>query len=170
MKQTDSKVTVEMDGPDGDSKLISTSTDRLSYIRGRYGIVGRSTQVLRAKISGDDSDGDYVLKISYPEELRVPEHKMVARARDMAADKTYVLEHLPECVASLDLPQHSTSVIRDALKVDKGPNSGRVLRITAWKRLCPLTDLVGDELWKAFWECYRCESSLFPRLSILPSG
>jgi len=95
---------------------------------------------------------------------------MVARARDMAADKTYVLEHLPECVASLNLPQHSTSVIRDALKVDKGSNSGRVLRITAWKRLCPLTDLVGDELWKAFWECYRCESSLFRLLSILPSG
>ena len=80
MKQTDSKVAVEMYGPDGESKLISTGTDQLSYIRGRYGIVGRSTQVLRAKISGDDSDGDYVLKISYPEELRSVKRRVGVRS------------------------------------------------------------------------------------------
>jgi len=82
-------------------------------------------------------------------------------------DRGYILEHLPECVAWLDLPQYSTSTIRDALKVKGKLNSGRILRITAWKRLRPLTDLVGKELWKAFWECYRCELTLFAWLPIL---
>jgi len=167
MNQTDGEVTVEMHGPDGKPKLVSTSTEELYHVKRHYGIVGRSTRVLRAKISGDDSGDDFVLKISYPEAFRIGEHDMIIRAKEIADNRGYILEHLPECVAWLNLPQYSTSTIRDALKVKGKSNSGRILRITAWKRLHPITDLVGKELWKAFWECYRCELTLFACLPIL---
>ena len=169
MNQTNSEVTVKMHGPDGKPKLVSTSMEESYHIKRHYGIVGRSTRVLSAKISGDDSD-DFVLKIPYPEVFRIAEHDMVIRAKDSADNRGYILEHLPECIASLDLPQYSTSTIRDALKVKGKANSGRILRITAWKRLRPLTDLVGKELWKAFWECHRCESTLFACLPSLQAA
>jgi len=146
---------------------VSTGTEESYHIKRRYGIVGRSTRVLRAKISGDESGDDFVVKISYPEAFRIAEHDMLIRSKEITNNRGYILEHLPECVASLDPPQYSTSTIRDSLKVKDKSNSGRILCITAWKRLRPLTDLVGKELWKAFWECYRCELKLFACLPIL---
>jgi hypothetical protein len=31
-----------------------------------------------------------------------------------------------------------------------------ILRVTVCRRLYPITD-IGDESWKAFWDCFRCE-------------
>ena len=87
MNQTDGEVTVEMHGPDGKPKLVSTSTEELYHVKRHYGIVGRSTRVLRAKISGDDSGDDFVLKISYPEAFRIAEHDIIIRAKEIADDR-----------------------------------------------------------------------------------
>jgi len=70
-------------------KLISTSTEESYNVKRHYGIVGCSTRVLRAKISGDDSGDDFVLKISYPEVFRIAEPDMLIRAKKIADKKLH---------------------------------------------------------------------------------
>ncbi|KAF8875297.1 hypothetical protein BD779DRAFT_1563794 [Infundibulicybe gibba] len=39
--------------------------------------------------------------------------------------------------------------------------SDRVLRLIVFRRLYPITNLVGAEFWEAFWDCFRCHLDLW---------
>ncbi|KAH7891044.1 hypothetical protein F5I97DRAFT_1947284 [Phlebopus sp. FC_14] len=53
----------------------------------------------------------------------------------------------------------STSGIRDRLGLDSG--GGRVLYVLVFRKLRPITELIGDEFLRAFWATVRCHLMLW---------
>ena len=134
-------------------------------IRGHFGIVGRATQVLHATSESEDprdvgkslKDVELVIKVYWPEASRVGEKEIIDKALEIAQHNDDVNGHIPDLICSHDYTKYSTNGIRTALGIE---NKGhRVLRVMLFRRLYPITDLVGEEFWKAFWECFRCKCS-----------
>lgn len=139
-------------------------------IRGHYGIKGRATQMLLAtSISADPRDdsvgppGDkkkslegqeLVVKVYWPEVARAGEAEIIEKALQIAG-KSDFKRHLPDLICSRDFDEYSMEVIRKAFGIK---NKGhRVLRVILFRRLYPITDLIGDQFWEAFWDCFRCK-------------
>ncbi|KAF8875292.1 hypothetical protein BD779DRAFT_1407512, partial [Infundibulicybe gibba] len=68
--------------------------------------------------------------------------------------------HLPDLIYTRDFNQYSTTHIRTLLGLGTGDGE-RVLRWIVFRRLCPITDLVGAEFWRMFWECFHCHLHLW---------
>jgi len=142
--------------------------EKTGKVHDHYGIVGRATRVLRAESKSESLHPrtnqtlkglELVLKISWPEASRVPEGQIIEAAVKLGEHNDNVRDHLPDLISACDLEQYSTTTIRKALGINcRGP---RVLRVILFRRLYPITDLVGDEFWKAFWECFRCHCHLW---------
>ncbi|KAF8869854.1 hypothetical protein BD779DRAFT_1681635 [Infundibulicybe gibba] len=72
-----------------------------------------------------------------------------------------------ETTGSSQGPSHITKTLEGVGTVSKfsRPQGSRVLkiktecmlRVTLFRRSYPITDLVGEEFWSVFWECFRCE-------------
>jgi hypothetical protein len=133
-------------------------------IRGHFGIVGRGTQMLLADSeSNDPREADkslvgmkLVVKVYWPEASRAGEAEIIEEARNIAKQVDGVNGHIPDLIYSHDFNEYSTKIIREALNI-KPKVGDRVLRIMLLRRLDPITDLTGEEFWKAFWECFTCE-------------
>jgi hypothetical protein len=126
--------------------LVIKKTDK---IHDHYGIVGRATRVLEVK------DLALVLKVYWPEASRVSEERTIEQAAIISDRVEDVKGHLPELIRSCDLENYSTDKIRNALGIASGGR--RVLRVILFRKLYPITDLIGEEFWTVFWECFRCE-------------
>jgi hypothetical protein len=98
-----------------------------------------------------------VVKKYWPEESRPGEADVIKRAYEIAQGNNDVNGHLPVLILSYDFIEYSTKVIRIAFGIES--QGHRVLRIIVFIRLYPITDLIGEPFWKAFWECVRCMSS-----------
>ena len=130
---------------------------------GHSGIVGRGTQVfLVESMSIDPRDSkktlakvDLVLKTYWPETSRTREDDMIRTAMKIGETNPHVAGHLPDIICSYDFVEHSTGVIRKLLGIPT--NGNRVLRVMLSRRLYPITELVGEGFWNAFWECFRCK-------------
>jgi hypothetical protein len=138
-------------------------------LHGRYSLVGRATQVFAAHSksscpgeTGEDLQGkDLAAKASWPEESRASEQEIIRAAQQIGATCDEVKGHLPELICSHDLPRFSTALIRESLGIAR--EGSRTLRILLFRRLYPITELVGEKFWKAFWECFVCKFfSLLP--------
>ncbi|KAG9012900.1 hypothetical protein FRB94_004710 [Tulasnella sp. JGI-2019a] len=112
-----------------------------------------------------------VAKISWVQENRTHEHNIVQSAID-AADKlpdysdgrTAIIGHVPEFIAAIDYNGYDTKHIRKQLGFsdrDTAPERNRRCRIIVARRLYAITDLEGDDMLEAFWECVLCHRALW---------
>jgi hypothetical protein len=155
------------------SSPISIVMDHTDPIRNHFGIVGRATHTLSAKVhrkqprdvgTRNQEDRDLVVKVYWPEASRVAEEEIIKEARRIGEGNDAVKGHLPDLIHSQDLAEYSTDRIRRAFGISVGNH--RVLRIILFRRLYPITDLTGDKFWKAFWECFSCKCTLKPLLHV----
>lgn len=136
-------------------------------LRDHSGLFGRASRVFGATSDSVDplhpmerlSGKDLVAKIYYPETNRLNEAHIVEMALQRGKDDPEIEGHIPDVVASADFPQTDTANIRKALGIYQPGLSkhGRVLRIIIVRRYRPITDLVGETFWLAFWQCFRCK-------------
>ena len=142
---------------------IEININLTNKIRDHFGIVGRATRMLHATSQSMDPRGIYksledkelVLKVDWAEESRAGEAETIEKALQIAQQNDNVDGHLPDLICSHDFDEYSTKIIRKAFGIKS--NNHRVLRVMLFRRLYPITDLVGDKFWKTFWECFRCE-------------
>jgi Fungal protein kinase len=145
------------------SPSVDVTYDPGNKLRDHYGIVGRGTRAFPAKSeSTDPRDAkktlvkvDLVLKTYWSETSRTREDDIIEMAMKIGKTDPNVAGHLPDLICSYDFVEQSTGIIRKHLGVATEGN--RVLRIMLFRRLYPITELVGDRFWKAFWECFRCK-------------
>ncbi|KAF8881740.1 hypothetical protein BD779DRAFT_1788133 [Infundibulicybe gibba] len=135
---------------------------------GYYRLRGRCTQMLKTTSSSKDPrdktknlEGvEMVSKLYWPEESRISEVDALERARKVGETNEYIKGHLPDLIYTHDFDQYSTKYIRELFGIETGGGK-RVLRWIAFRKLCPITNLVGDKFWRAFWECFRCHLHLW---------
>ena len=83
---------------------------------------------------------------------------MLARAKACGKGNRNVENHLPDLICSYDLG-YSTGTIHKAVNVSESEHSlkePRVLRVTLFRRLYPLTMLGGEQFVAAWLGCIRC--------------
>ena len=142
---------------------IEININLTNKIRDHFGIVGRATRMLHATSQSMDPRGIYksledkelVVKVYWAEESRAGEAEIIEKALQIAQQNDDVKGHLPDLICSHDFDEYSTKVIRKAFGIET--KSHRVLRVMLFRRLYPITDLIGEPFWKAFWECFRCK-------------
>ena len=152
---------------------VEVDIDHSDKIRGHYGIVGRATQVLLASSESKDprdadnslKSMDVVVKVYWSEASQAGEGEIIERARQIAEQYEDVKGHIPDLICSHDFNEHSTKRIRDAIRI--APKGPRVLRVMLFRRLYPITELIGEEFWKAFWECFVCGCTSAPCCNVL---
>jgi hypothetical protein len=135
-------------------------------IRHHFGIAGRGTQMLHVLSQSKDprdvskslADLEIVAKLYWPEESRPGEGDVIKKAYEIAQHNEEVNGHLPELILSHDFGEYSTKSIRVAFGIQS--KGHRRMRLMLFVRLYPITDLIGEPFWRAFWECFRCKSSL----------
>jgi len=103
---------------------------------------------------------DLVVKVYWPEASRTGEAEIIKKACQIAEEDDDVKGHIPDLICSHDFDKHPTKRIRDALDISS--RGHRILWVMLFRRLYPITNLVGNEFWKAFWECFVCECTLAP--------
>jgi hypothetical protein len=139
---------------------VDVTFDPDNKLRGHYGIVGRGTKAFLAKSKSTDPrndketlDGvDLVLKTYWPETSRTLEDEITGMEMNLGKDDSHVEGHLPDLICSYDFVEHSTGIIRKQLGISTKGN-----RVMLSRRLYPITELTGDQFWKAFWECFPCK-------------
>ena len=142
---------------------IEININLTNKIRDHFGIVGRATRTLHATSQSMDPRGIYksledkelVVKVYWAEESRAVEAEIIEKALQIAQQNDDVKGHPPVLICSHDFDEYSTKVIRKAFGIET--KSHRVLRVMLFRRLYPITDLIGEPFWKAFWECFRCK-------------
>jgi hypothetical protein len=131
-------------------------------LRDHFGIVGRATQMLHATSQSKDprdahkslGNVELVVKVYWPEASRIGEAQIIHTAHSIAQENDDVMGHLPDLIYSHDFVEYSTKGIRALFGI---PIKGhRLLRVMLFRRLYPITDLIGEKFWKAFWECFHC--------------
>lgn len=159
------------------SPSFKLSIDTNDVISSRYSLTGRGTGVLGAStksnhpVSGESLDGVLLaVKIYWPESSRVSEEKVLRMAEERGAGDPEIAGHLPDLICCRDF-EISTGDIRDVLGIDNTarlegmrPISSRILRVLVFRRLDPITTLVGEEFVRAWLECLRC--ALFALFSL----
>ncbi len=151
---------------------VQVEINHTNKLRGRFGIVGRATEIFPAHSqSKDPRDADkslggmeLVVKVYWAEASRAGEAEIIEEARRIAKRDDDVKGHIPDLICSHDFKEHSTERIREALGIS---SKGRVLRVMLFRRLYPITELIGEEFWKAFWECFLCECTSAPCCNVL---
>jgi len=143
------------------SKSPSVDVSLETILHNHFRIVERARVACAKSQSTDPRDGrkkltdlDLVLKIYWPEESRMLEGQIVEEAAKCGEHNDHVKGHLPDLVCSYDLDGYSTANIRQTLGV--AVEGCRKLRVILFRRLYPITNLIGDRFWEVFWECFRC--------------
>lgn len=154
------------------SETVKVKVDE-TFIHRPYVFLGRGTQVYPVSVVGHP-ELHAIAKISWIEDVRDSEVEVLAKAwevaREVAREDATVRGHIPEVIAFRDYPQFATGKIRKSLEIVPETGSrrttSRVLRVTIFLRLDPLTSLVGEAFLRAFFDCFQCmfllHSMLFP--------
>jgi hypothetical protein len=149
--------------PSSSSSPVEVKIIHTEQIHRHYGIKGRATQMFSGKSPSQDprdadkslNDMKLVVKVYWPEASRIGEADIIDKARKIAEQNADVNGHIPDLICSRDFGEYSTKNIRTALGI--ASEGHRVLRVMVFRRLYPITDLIGEKFWKAFWECFLCE-------------
>lgn len=149
---------------------VSVKLDPDQRLREHFGLLGRASQVLVATSESPDprdpkfslKGKELVAKVYHPEITRENEAEMIQLAHESGKGDPEVEGHLPDVICAVDFPAFSTDKIRRALGIydRRKEERARIPRIIIFVRYYPITDLVGEEFWKCFWECFRCEYHL----------
>ncbi|KAF8875561.1 hypothetical protein BD779DRAFT_209435 [Infundibulicybe gibba] len=163
-------ITLHFSAPESGTPELQFKLCQNGKICGHYGLKGRCTQVLKTTSSSKDPRNrtktleavEMVSKLYWPQASRTPEAEILERAR-MAGEKAehnHIKGHLPDLIYTRDFDQYSTNHIRDLLGMET-EGGKRVLRWIVYRKLYPITDLIGKEFWRIFWECFRCHLHLW---------
>ncbi|KAG1869228.1 hypothetical protein C8R48DRAFT_570851, partial [Suillus tomentosus] len=100
-------------------------------------------------------------KLFWPEEAHQSEPEILEEVYKIAKGDLDVLGHVPEMVWFRKFEDTSTMIIRKALGIDDA--GSRVLYITVFRKLHPITTLSGEEFLLAWWEFVKCHRALWKR-------
>ena len=158
--------TITIDGVD--LELDTSDEERVTH----YGLKGRATNVFPVtskKLAEDfpevQEDG-MVAKIFWAEEQRTSEPDILDKVNEIAAEKENVKNHVPHLLWYHKLTD-PTSAVRKALSVPEPTKGGRVPYILVFRKLRPITELHGEEFFKAWRQCILCMLFVeFTRLSV----
>ncbi|KAG8923730.1 hypothetical protein FRC02_010961, partial [Tulasnella sp. 418] len=76
-------------------------------------------------------------------------------------DRAAVEGHIPDLIAWKLFDELSTKTIRNDLGIGADDISGRVLSLSVFRRLRPITELEGDDFLRAWWDCVLCHLALW---------
>ena len=148
----------------GANKGAKVEINPKELLHSRWSLRGRATRVVgassqsRRPITGDSLDHvPLVVKLSWPETWRWSKQTVLARAKACGKGNRNVENHLPDLICSYDLG-YSTGTIHKAVNVSESEHSlkePRVLRVTLFRRLYPLTMLGGEQFVAAWLGCIR---------------
>jgi hypothetical protein len=137
--------------------LLHTSHDeRVTH----YGLQGWATHVVPVtsealtKKYGNVPDG-MVAKIFWGEASRTSEPEILKRVKEIAKKHAAVQDHIPELLWHHTFTE-PTSTIRQALGVPDPTKGSRVLYILVFRKLQPITELHGQQLFDVWYQCIMC--------------
>ena len=147
--------TITIDGVDLE---LQTSDDEIVT---HYGLKGRATNVFPVtskKLAEDfpevQEDG-MVAKIFWAEEQRTSEPEILEKVNEIAAEKDNVKGHVPHLLWHHKFT-NPTSAVRKALGVAEPTKGSRVLYILVFRKLRSITELQGEDFFKAWRQCILC--------------
>ncbi|KAG1826529.1 hypothetical protein EV424DRAFT_1599826 [Suillus variegatus] len=130
-----------------------------------YGLQGRATNVVPVtsealtKKYGKFKDG-MVAKIFWGEASRTSEPEILKKVEEIAKRHATVQDHVPELLWHHTFT-NPTSAIREALDVPEPTTGSRVLYILVFRKLFPITQLHGKELFDVWRQCILCHVTLW---------
>ncbi|KAG2098210.1 uncharacterized protein F5147DRAFT_360709 [Suillus discolor] len=142
--------------------LLHTSHDERVM---HYGLQGRATNVVPVtsealmKKYGKFEDG-MVAKIFWGEASRTSEPEILKKVEEIAKRHATVQDHVPELLWHHTF-MNPTSAIREALDVPEPTTGSRVLYILVFRKLFPITQLHGKELFDVWRQCILCHLTLW---------
>ncbi|KAF9218700.1 hypothetical protein BS17DRAFT_790905, partial [Gyrodon lividus] len=133
--------------------LHSSSDERVSQL----GLKSRGSDVIPVTCDqmGTQSNDGMVAKLCWGEESRKSESTILERVANTAKDNKTVDGHVPVVLFSYEFP-HSTSAIREALKLAQPGKGSRRLFIMIFRKLRPIKELKPDIMFKAWYQCVEC--------------
>ncbi|KDQ61753.1 hypothetical protein JAAARDRAFT_190479 [Jaapia argillacea MUCL 33604] len=135
-------------------------------VHAQYSLLGRATRIIGAQLGltggeGMKPDDDHVVKISWPEESRQNEARIIALAKEAGKHDELIRPHLPILIDHVDLG-FNTGQIREDLGIARNsPRGSRVLRVLLFLKLKPMSSLSGEKFMNAWIQCYRCHFRLW---------
>ncbi|KAF9218454.1 hypothetical protein BS17DRAFT_811680 [Gyrodon lividus] len=137
--------------------LHSSSDGRVSQL----GLKSRGSDVIPVTCDqmGTQSNDGMVAKLCWGEESRKSESTILKRVAEIVVNKT-VDGHVPVVLFSYKFP-HSTSAIREALKLAHPGKGSRSLFIIISHKLRPIKELKADIMFKAWYQCVECHYALW---------
>jgi Fungal protein kinase len=133
---------------------ITVDEDRRLLHR-TYGIIGRGTMVVQATSTCDQLKGlPLVVKLSFPEESRIPETEVLDTVQKNAGHLPDVADHVLHYIATKS-SGYSTSDIRKRLKLNT--KGARKLTIVVFEKLeGDISALDGIEMWQVAYQIDKC--------------
>jgi hypothetical protein len=146
-----------------DLKFDLEAEDRTTH----YGLRGRATNVfpvesarlseILQKCPRENTSGEMVAKIFWPEESRESEPDILKKVQTIAeAHPNDVKGHIPEMVWFHKFDETSTATVRKTLGIDEPDRGSRVLYIIVFRKLVPITTLSGKDFLRAWWDVVVC--------------
>ncbi|KAG1819909.1 hypothetical protein EV424DRAFT_917300 [Suillus variegatus] len=142
--------------------LLHTSHDERAT---HYGLQGRATNVVPVtsealtKKYGKFEDG-MVAKIFWGEASHTSEPEILKKVDEIAKRHVTVQGHVPELLWHHTFT-NPTSAIREVLDVPEPTKGSRVLYILVFRKLFPITQLHGKELFDVWRQCISCHLTLW---------
>ncbi|KAG1901535.1 uncharacterized protein F5891DRAFT_1144426 [Suillus fuscotomentosus] len=100
-----------------------------------------------------------VAKIFWGEASRTSEPEILGKVDEIAKVHSSVKGHIPELLWHYKFT-NSTSAIREALSVPDPTTGSRILYILVFRKLKPITELYGRELFDVWYQCILCTCHL----------
>ncbi|KAG2132312.1 uncharacterized protein EDB93DRAFT_911016 [Suillus bovinus] len=161
------KDTHDKEGQDKKKRVNLTSDKRTAH----FGLRGRATTgfpvktrskalsaLLRFSHSLNEST-ELVAKLFWPEEAQQSEPEILEEVYKIATQDLAVLGHVPDMVWFHKFEESSTATIRKALGINDA--GSRVLYIIVFRKLDPITTLIGEEFLLAWWEVVKGHRALW---------
>jgi hypothetical protein len=98
-----------------------------------------------------------VAKIHWTQEARISEEEILNEVKGVAENHEAVRGHVPILLLAKRLTV-STSTIRNALGLEDPDKGSRTLFLLVFKKLSPMKELQGNELFDAWRHCVLCKS------------
>ncbi|KIJ10548.1 hypothetical protein PAXINDRAFT_101973 [Paxillus involutus ATCC 200175] len=152
-------VTVKVD--DTELTLKESVIDTRLVLKGRgTGVVDVTCENLELEKPPEEAEGGMVAKIYWAEEARTSEETILDKVKEVAGNDEAVRGHVPILLLAKKFPV-STSTIRKALGLDDPDKGSRTLFLLVFKKLSPIEELQGDELFDAWRQCVLCHYILW---------
>ncbi|KAG8867002.1 hypothetical protein FRC20_006967 [Serendipita sp. 405] len=155
-----SGISTSLDTKIGEKAFSVDMTER-GLVHKTLAIAGRASCVRTCHMKGGDlyTDPKYVIKSSWKEKTRQSEGKIMDTILEKAEGDPKIIDFLPVFIAHEVFPDISTSGIRDCLKINSSPREFVIVVMV--KLDGRISDLRGDNLWYAFWDCFHCHYRLW---------